>query len=385
MLPGWIFSLQNLALLDLTNCYISGVNPGTHGGFHSMPSLTTLRVSGNTFMNSSSLLSGLSSLSNLRFLDVSDCDISSPVLGNLQNLSLMEYLDLSNNQIVEEIPKSLSNPCNFTTLDLSFNKFSGNLSELLERFCECESPELELLDFSNNYLIRQLPERLGKLKNLASIHLAYNKLTGTIPDSLGSLSSLVLLDLSKNSLTGFVTENHFANLTALDTLRVGDNKLVFKVNVNNWIPPFKLSKLSIGSCSLGPQFPSWIQSQTNLTELDVANANISDTIPNWIWTTFPNLSSLNISHNNIQGKLGNVTFFAPGASLDLSNNHLHGTKDEDDDVDWILVILTLVGLRVGFWVVIIPLFINKRWRNAYYHFLMKSGSSFKISSFCYSM
>ncbi|KAD2805317.1 hypothetical protein E3N88_38694 [Mikania micrantha] len=31
-----------------------------------------------------------------------------------------------------------------------------------------------------------------------------------------------------------------------------------------------------------------------------------------------------MSHNNIQGKLGNVSFLAPGALLDLSDNHLHG-------------------------------------------------------------
>ncbi|KAI3815912.1 hypothetical protein L1987_15595 [Smallanthus sonchifolius] len=166
LFPGWIFSLRNLALLDISGCGFSGVNPGTDGGFHSMPSLRTLRLSTNAFVNSSLLLNGFSSLSNLRFLDVRYCHISSPVLGNLQNLSLMEYLHLSNNHIVEEIPKSLSSLCNFTTLHLHYNKFSGNVSELLERFCECESPKLELLDFSNNHLIGQLPERLGKLKNL---------------------------------------------------------------------------------------------------------------------------------------------------------------------------------------------------------------------------
>ncbi|KAI3815913.1 hypothetical protein L1987_15596 [Smallanthus sonchifolius] len=86
LLPGWIFSLRDLALLDLTQCGIGGVNPGTHGGFHSMPSLRTLRVSSNTFVNSSFLLNGLSSLSNHRVLDVSYCDISSPILVHLQNL-----------------------------------------------------------------------------------------------------------------------------------------------------------------------------------------------------------------------------------------------------------------------------------------------------------
>ncbi|XP_076957894.1 receptor-like protein EIX2 [Bidens hawaiensis] len=373
MLPGWIFSLRNLSLLDLTDCRISGANLGTHGGFHSMPSLRTLFLARNTFMNSSSLLSGLSKLSNLRQLDLSNCDISSPILGNLQNLSLIEYVVLFDNRIVEEIPKSLSNLCNITTLYLRGNKFSGNVSKLLEGFCECDSTKLKKLAFGGNYLIGQLPKRLGKLKNLFLIDLAYNQLTGTIPDSIGSLSllwalwfsnnqfsglipntigglsSLAHLDLSynklngslpesigrlsnlqdlsldNNSLIGILTENHFINLTSLALLSVGDTKLVFKLNVNNWIPPFKLHVLRAGSCSLGPQFPTWIQMQTDLQQLDVSNANISDTIPNWFWTIFSILDYLNISHNNIQGKLGDVISFSPDvATVDLSNNRLHG-------------------------------------------------------------
>ncbi|XP_076956744.1 receptor-like protein EIX2 [Bidens hawaiensis] len=347
-LPGWIFSLRNLTLLDLSGCFISGVLSGTHGGFHSMPSLRTLCLKETTFVNSSSLLNGLSSLSNLRFLDLKFCDISSPILGNLQNLSFIEHVDLSGNWMVEEIPKSLSNLCNITTLYLRWNNFFGNVSELLEGFCECESPKLEVLDLSfnqltgaipesigqlsklyslqlqNNSLTGILPERLGNLKNLIWIDLSLNQLTGAIPESIGQLSKLYSLQLQNNSLTGILTENHFANLTTLVELLVGDNRLVFKLIVNNWIPPFKLQTLSARSCSLGPQFPSWIQLLTGLTYLDVSNANISDTIPSWFWTTFPSLYYLNISHNSIQGELGDVNSFTTDATVDLSNNRLHG-------------------------------------------------------------
>ncbi|KAJ0722219.1 putative leucine-rich repeat-containing, plant-type, leucine-rich repeat domain superfamily [Helianthus annuus] len=372
LLPRWIFSLHNLVLLDLTNCFISGLSPGTHGGFHSLPSLRILSVSGNTFVNSSSLLNGLPSLSNLRWFDVSNCNLTAPILSNLHNLSSIIHLDLSNNQIVEEIPKSLSNLCNLVTLDLQSNNFSGNVSVLLNRVCDCESPKLELLALRGNNLTGQLPEKLGRLKNLVSMDLAYNQLTGNIPDSVGNLSllktlqmninqltgsipdtigrlsSLNFLDLSynqlngslpksigrlrllqfltvhHNSFTGIVTENHLTNLTSLKTLWIGDNKLVFTLNVKNWIPPFQLEVLRIGSCSLGPHFPLWIHSQTSLTELDLANTSISDNIPNWFWNTFSSVSYLNLSHNNIQGMLGNVSFLAPGAVLDLSFNRLHG-------------------------------------------------------------
>ncbi|KAL7590099.1 hypothetical protein Lser_V15G36027 [Lactuca serriola] len=347
LLPGWVFSLRKLTMLDLTRCFIRGVNLGSQGGFDNMLSLRTLLVSTNTFVNTSSLLNGLSSLRNLRFLDVSGCHISDPILGKLQNMSHIVHLDLSYNYIVEEIPKSFSSLCNMTTLDLQSNHFSGDVSELLERFCECESPKLELIALSRNYLTGRLPEKLGRLKNLASIDIGYNMLTGILPRSLGNLSTLENLDLrynrlngslpesigklgklsnlilDHNSLTGIVTQNHFANLTALKSLLVGGNKLAFDL-VNNWIPPFQLYELLIGSCNLGPLFPSWIQSQTNLIGLDLANTNISDTIPNWIWSIFPSIY-FNISHNNITGLLGDVTtFLGPGPVLDLSSNNFHG-------------------------------------------------------------
>ncbi|KAJ0764593.1 putative leucine-rich repeat domain superfamily [Helianthus annuus] len=107
LLPQWIFNLHNLVVLDLTNCFISGLNPGIHADFRSMPSLRILSVSSNTFLNSFSLLNGLPSLSKLRVLDVSNCNISAPILCTLHNLSSIVHLDLSYNGMVEEIPNSL--------------------------------------------------------------------------------------------------------------------------------------------------------------------------------------------------------------------------------------------------------------------------------------
>ncbi|KAL4583751.1 hypothetical protein LXL04_008334 [Taraxacum kok-saghyz] len=343
------FILRKLITLDLTACFIGGLNLGGEGGFDNMPSLETLRLSDNVFVNTSSLLNGLSSSSNLRYLDVSSCDLYNPILRKLQNLSRIVHLDVSNNHIDEEIPKSLSNLCNMSNLDLLSNHFFGDASDLLDKFCECESPQLELIGLRRNYLTGRLPEKLGRLKNLANIDIAYNMLTGILPHSLGNLSALEFLDLSynrlngtipeslgklgklsflkldHNSLTGILTEIHFSNLTALNTLSIWDNnELVFDL-VNNWIPPFQLNGLLISSCSIGPVFPSWIQSQTNLFQLDLANTNISDTIPNWFWSTFSSVMYLNISNNNIMGKLGDVsTFIIPGAVLDLSFNQFHG-------------------------------------------------------------
>nr|XP_043616998.1 receptor-like protein EIX1 [Erigeron canadensis] len=339
LLPGWIFSLRSLDVLDLTGCYFHGLDTGIHGGFHSMPSLSSLRVSSNTFMNSSWLLKGLPSLTNLRFLDVSNCNISAPLLGSLKNLSLIVHLDLANNKMVEEIPTSLSNLCNLKHLDLQV----GRLPEKLGRV-----KNLGSIDLSYNQLTGTIPDSLGSLSLLKTCQLMLNQLSGPIPYTIGDLSSLTFVDLSSNnlnaslpesvgrlgnleflalhhnSLEGVLTEKHFFNLTALKTLWIGDNKLVFKLNAN-WNPPFHLDVLRVGSCSLGLRFPSWIKTQTDLTELDLSSSNISDIIPDWNWLQLSSsVRYLNISHNNIQGKLGDVSFLTPGGVLDLSDNQILG-------------------------------------------------------------
>ncbi|KAI3817889.1 hypothetical protein L1987_11689 [Smallanthus sonchifolius] len=271
LLPQWIFSLRNLVLLDLTNCFISGLSPGALRGFDSMPFLMTLSVSSNTFVNSSSLLNGLSSLSNLRFLDVSNCNISAPILGNLHNLSLIVHLDLSNNQIVEEIPKSLSNLCNLITLDLQSNVFSGNVSDLLERFW-----------------------KLGNVSFLAPgavLDLSFNRLHGVLPGHFNR-PDLDFLDLSYNKLSGSLEQF-----------------------------------LCLG-----------VQEPRQLRVLNLANNNMSEPLP----PCLPNTGDP------------------------------RGTNDEHDDsngIDWTLVIFTLIGLVIGFWIMIAPLIVSKKWRNAYYHFL----------------
>lgn len=183
------------------------------------------------------------------------------------------------------------------------------------------------IDITNNRLKGIIPRSISDLSSLEFLDVSYNEFNGSLPGSIGKLGKLRDISLDHNSLTGIVTENHFAYLTSLNTLSIGNNKLAFDI-VNNWIPPFNLYALEISFCILGPLFSSWIQSQTNMQQLNLANANISDTIPIWIWSTFPYLLYLNISHNNIMGKLGDFsTFIIPGyigIILDLSFNHLYG-------------------------------------------------------------
>ncbi|KAL6141129.1 hypothetical protein ACLB2K_059420 [Fragaria x ananassa] len=141
---------------------------------------------------------------------------------------------------------------------------------------------------------------------------------------MGLLSSLEDLALSWNSLTGALTEAHFRNLFRLRSLSIDHNSLSFNLSFS-WLPPFQLKSLDVSSCKIGPAFPRWIQKQTELTSLYMSNASISDSVPDEFWDLSSSLLDLNLSMNQIHGKLPhlsskNCTYF----TFDLSSNHLFG-------------------------------------------------------------
>ena len=232
---------------------------------------------------------------------------------------------------VGTIPASIGKFYNFKHLDVSRNGLTGSLPEFLKGIKNCSSegvfPELRELHLSQNKLTGRLPDWLSKLekltildlednkfqgtipasfgtlRNLERMSLAQNELNGSLPISFGQLSELVELDVSWNRLTGILSEQHFSKLSKLDDLRMeGNSGLVLNVS-STWIPPFQVHHLRMASCNLGPSFPSWLKFQKNLFDLDMSNASISGSIPNWFWNISSGLKYLNLSSNQLQGPI----------------------------------------------------------------------------------
>ncbi|KVI10049.1 Leucine-rich repeat-containing protein [Cynara cardunculus var. scolymus] len=344
-MPRWIFSTTSLVSLDLSWCSFQGPTHNSIDGFHNLTSLKFLQLSRNNLMNSSLVLG-----SNLLSLDISYCDVSSSDLAGVHNLTSLLSLDLSNNQLTKPIPISFGNLCKLKEIDLSFNHFDNmSLTYLLESFLECKSPCLESLALRATGLSGHLPDQLrqlihlvnlnlrsnsfvgvilnsiGGLASLEMLDLSDNQLNGSFPDSLGQLSKLNYLDLSSNLLTGVVTEAHFAKLTGLKLLNGRGNNIILRPQLANWIPPFQLQHLDLNSWGLGPQFPSWLLSQRDLSDLDISNTNISAPMPPSFWISFPNLTYLDMSQNHFQGTLPSFPATPDVYDiLDLSSNEFTG-------------------------------------------------------------
>jgi Leucine-rich repeat (LRR) protein len=104
---------------------------------------------------------------------------------------------------------------------------------------------------------------IGKMSSLRMLDVSRNQLNGTIPISIGHLSNLEMLSISNSFFDGFVSSVLFSILTNLETLKASSNLLTLQVS-SNWVPPFQLQTLGMGSWTLGPQFLAWLQSQKDL-------------------------------------------------------------------------------------------------------------------------
>lgn len=348
--PNWLVNISSLQHIDIS---FNGLYGRIPLGLGELPKLMSLhlRGNGNLTASCSQLLRGR--WEKLQVLDLASNKLHGELPSSFENFTSLTYLDLSDNAIEGGIPGSIGKLCNLNSFYLSGNNMTGTLPEFLHGIDNCPSrrplPNLEYFVMSHNQLHGKIPDwlvrpenlaelrlahnllegpipvSLGSLKNLAALELEGNKLNGNLPDGLGQLSELSHLDVSSNQLTGMVTEDHFSKLSKLKILRMSSNS--FNVNVSaNWIPPFQVSSLGMGSCALGPSFPAWLKSQSEMRHLDFSNASIFGSIPNWFWYISSHLIHLNMSHNELQGWLPNQipVAFASEIAIDLSFNLLEG-------------------------------------------------------------
>ena len=168
---------------------------------------------------------------------------------------------------------------------------------------------------------------LSNFTSLRRLDISNNQLNGEIPKSIGLLHELEYLSLEENYLEGDITESHLTNLSKLEVLGITDNSLSLKFGAT-WVPPFQLHTLGLASCKLGPSFPSWLQTQSHLSMLDISDAGIDDFVPDWFWNKLPHIYGMNMSYNSLKGTIPNLPIKLHtkryGTSIILNSNQFEG-------------------------------------------------------------
>ncbi|XP_047320345.1 receptor-like protein 46 [Impatiens glandulifera] len=306
-IPSFIGSLKRLRYLNLSYSSFSGVVPPQLGNLSNLVYLdlsveaSSMRIFSNQYLVGNNL-GWIFELSSLKYLGLSGIDLnltSDYLFQTINNTSMLEILELRACKLSGFLPNSL-----------------GHLSNL------------KILDLGSNFFVGDIPKSIGNLTSLVQLSLSNNQLNGSVPESLGKLSSLSILDLYGNPWNSNITERHLHNLSSLTKLSIMSTRflstnLVFDIP-HDWFPPFTLKNLQIIGYQVGPRFPNWLRNQHKLKYLQLSDAMLSDAIPDWFLNLSLSLYFLDLSDNNLSGKVPNTFVFVDGAVLDLMSNSFEG-------------------------------------------------------------
>ena len=283
--------LNNLFHLDLSYNNLSLViDPSTDSTFQKF------KVLGLGSCNLNDFPEFLRNQDQLEVLELSQNNIHGQIPKWISNLSkdTLKDLEMSNNLLTgfDDIPNALI-WTNLQILDLPNNKLQGSLpipppsilyysvsnnmlTDISQMICELSS--LSYLDVSYNNLSGFLPHCLGDLRNLSILNLQYNNFHGRTPQIFMEGCKLGMITLRQNHFEGLLPRS-LANCTMLEVLDIGNNHII-------------------------DIFPSWLGILPELRVLILQSNRIHGFIgkPETI-QRFPKLQVIDVSNNNISGKL----------------------------------------------------------------------------------
>ncbi|GKV29239.1 hypothetical protein SLEP1_g38180 [Rubroshorea leprosula] len=342
-IPRSIGALGALSSLHLQENYLTGEIPLS---LSNCTNLEILQLRENELDGSIPPWMG-HSLSNLKILDLGSNKFSGHIPNDLCLLNSLQILSLAQNNLSGSLPRCIGNiSVLLSTNSHSHEFFSGygssdgyfhsEFSYQDATFVSIKGQWLEydktlylvkIMDFSGNNLSGEIPSEVTNLQGLQSLNLSHNFFIGRIPKEIGNMRMLESVDFSGNNLSGSIPES-MSNLTFLSYLNLSNNQLVGRIPLGTQLQGFN---------------PSNFAGNKQLCGLPLAD----------------NCSCIN----------GNC-----GPSIETrGRKHRNGVE-----INWFFVSMTL-GFIVGFWSVLSPLVISRRWRCMYYQFLEEMW--WKISAF----
>ncbi|XP_025614995.2 uncharacterized protein [Arachis hypogaea] len=239
-IPPCITSLSNLRILDLIGNRISGEIPADIG---KLQRLTVLNLADNTI--SGKIPASIVNLASLKHLDLSNNQLTGQIPNDIGKLAMMSRALMSRNQLTGPIPSSIASIYRLADLDLSGNRLSGSIPSGLGQM-----PVLSILNLDSNSFSGQIPSSLLSNPGMGILNLSRNGFEGTIPDVFGSKSYFMVLDLSYNNLKGRVPAS-LSSAKYIGHLDLSHNHLCGTIPMGSPFDHLEASSFSNNDCLCG--------------------------------------------------------------------------------------------------------------------------------------
>ncbi|XP_020082475.1 leucine-rich repeat receptor-like protein CLAVATA2, partial [Ananas comosus] len=303
-------NLRNSCNIFIEECaYLSGeINPS----LLLLTNLEHLDVSMNNF-SGTSIPTFLGSLTNLRYLNLSNSYSSGTIPPQIGNLSKLHYLDLNSEFMYPSIIRIddilwLTRLSFLKYLDLSnvnMNTSTGWLhavnmlpSVKVLQLADCSLPgistslshfnltTLNVLDLGGNSINSTLPTWLRNLTSITYLGLRSNEFHGIISDEFLYLSTLNNLFLGYNGFKGMNPKalRYLCNLRSLDlsSFSIGGE-------IMEWVEMLprcvrnNLQTLYLSDNNFRGNLSGWLEQMNSLTDIDLGSNLLSGSIPIGVW------------------------------------------------------------------------------------------------------
>ena len=199
-----------------------------------------------------------------------------------------------------ETPSESSANCTIEMVSLSSMNLDGTIPESVGNLTDLISLHLTF----NDNLRGTIPINLWELRSLEQLYLSSNKLNGTFPSEIGKLSNLTHLAIVGTLLSGSIPPQLF-QLTHLEHLYLGGSTLISGDISASLTMLSELQVLSIVDAGniLGSSFPSSVLSLTRLHTLELSGNHWHGShIPKQLFN-LKQLNSLILFRNHLSGNL----------------------------------------------------------------------------------
>lgn len=255
------------------------------------------------------LPTSLSRANRLTILDVSNNRLEQLEPAELGRLQGLISLKLANNRL-RSLPAYFGGFKSMRTLNISSNFLDSFPSFLCDLECLVD------IDMSFNS-IANLPDEIGKLKNLERFVITNNRLAGSLPDTFADLINLKEVDIRYNTLTSI---DIIAQLPKVEQISADHNSVSVCESEFTKIRVLRLNSNPVTKFEIFNFLPT-------LTTLILSNAKLAH-IPDAAFDRMPNLVKLVLDQNHFVSLPSHIGKLRKLEHFSISRNALNSLPAE---------------------------------------------------------